>query len=141
MFKLYQFWSFSVIFNFSFMVLSVLSVCMTVLVLNIHHMGPLPDIPPWVYTVFFTLRKKHHKQQKNKMEDSCITVQPAHECVADTCSDERLDRSGFEKKAEKIEVQEKWKDIASIINKGFFYIFLFVFFLLMIICSSLWVQS
>ena len=122
------------------MVLSVLSVCMTVLVLNIHHMGPLPDIPPWVYTLFFMFKQKHGVQKKNQVEEGSITLQPADDSVADTCSDERLDRSGFEKKAEKIEVQEKWKDIASIINKGFFYIFLFVFFLLMIICSSLWVQ-
>ena len=139
------------------MVLSVISVCMMVLVLNIHHMGPLPDIPPWVYTVFFTLRQKHHKQQKNKVEDGCILVQPADDCKADILSDRVLDgqmslladilaelrwlRSGLEKKTEEVEVQEKWKDVARIINKLFFYIFLLAFILLVIICSILWAQS
>ena len=138
------------------MVLSVISVCMTVLVLNIHHMGPLPDIPPWVYTVFFTLRQKHNKQQKNKVEDGCIIVQPA-DCKADIHSDKVLDgqmslladilaelrwhRNGLEKKTEEVEVQEKWKDVAHIINKLFFYIFLLAFILLVIICSILWAQS
>ena len=138
------------------MVLSVISVCMTVLVLNIHHMGPLPDIPPWVYALFFTLRQKHHKQQKNKVEDSCIIVQPA-DCKADKLSDKVLDgqislladifaelrwhRSGLEKKTEEEEVQEKWKDVARIINKLFFYIFLLAFILLVIICSIIWAQS
>ena len=139
------------------MVLSVLSVCMTVLVLNIHHMGPLPDIPPWVYTVFFMLRQKHGVQKKNQLEGSSITVQPADDCVAGTDSDKKLDgqismladilaelkwqRSGFEKKAEEIKVQDKWKDVARIINQGFFYVFIFVFILLIITCSILWAQT
>ena len=138
------------------MVLSVISVCMTVLVLNIHHMGPLPDIPPWVYALF-TLRQKHHKQQKNKVEDGCILVQPAHDCKADILSDKVLDgqmslladilaefrwhRSGLEKKAEEVEVQERWKDVASILNKGLYYLFLLTFFLLIIICSILWAKT
>ena len=139
------------------MALSVISVCITVLVLNIHHMEPLPDIPPWVYTLLFTLRKKHHKQQKNKVEDGCIIVQPADDCKADKLSDKVLDgqmslfadilaelrwhRSGLEKKTEEVEVQEKWKDVASILNKGLFYLFLLNFILLIIICSILWAQT
>ena len=139
------------------MALSVISVCITVLVLNIHHMGPLPDIPPWVYALFFTLRQKHHKQQKNKVEDGCILVQPVDDCKADIHSDKvldgqmslladilaelRLHRSGLEKKTEEVEVQEKWKDVASILNKGLFYLFLLNFILLIIICSILWAQT
>ena len=139
------------------MVLNVISVCMTVLVLNIHHMGPLPDIPPWVYTLFFTLRQKHHKQQKNKVEDGCIIAQPQDNCMADTHSEKGLDsqmslladilaelrwhRCGLRKKAGEIEVQEKWKDVANMINKGLFCMFLFVFIVLTSTCTTLWAKT
>ena len=120
-------------------------------------MGPLPDIPPWVYTLFFMLRQKHGVQKKNQAEDGSNTVQPADDCVPGTDSDKVLDgqmsmladilaelkwqRSGFEKKAEEIQVQDKWKEVAGIINRGFGYVFISVFILLIITCSVLWAQT
>ena len=91
------------------------------------------------------------------MEDGRLIAHPEDNCTADTHSDKRLDsqmsllvdilaelrwrRSSLRKKAEEIAVQEKWKDVANMINKGLFCMFLFVFIVLTSTCTTLWAKT
>ena len=133
------------------MVLSVLSVCVTVLVLNIHLLGPLPDLPSWVHRMACCVNKRRHKANRNKVQDSKQMVEndkktksmkyekPKHGGKTDS-----IDHCIFgeickitddlgEKVKEK-EVEEKWKDLAKALNKFFALSFLFCFLSLVLIC-------
>ena len=153
--------SFPVRFNFTNMMVNVMSVCMAIAGVNLHLLEPLPDIPPWVYRIFFTLKQEHNLKYGNKVQD-CSTArgQEAGDGENEVVAIEALGNEGNdasvlsdilfeirkitatnEKKAKETEVQEKWKDIVRSMNKIVFYAFALIWSLICVISTVVWSRS
>ena len=128
-----------VIFNTVFMVLNVVSVCVAVGVLNLHHKQS--DVPSWVKRVLhLKCRDRHVSDNKVEMlqrtannERSTDTMSPSGQL--------QLTEHEITKQCNHGEtVNKTWKDVANAINSILFMIYILAALVMSCICLSLWVK-
>ena len=127
----------AVFFNFGFMVMSVVSVCTTVLVLAMHFADPIPDVPLWLEKL---LLKKTTKVGNKMMEEDAKNYKLEVMSVASLDGNQNPNPSCTEKSEDNQQnlVKENWKRLARIVNKVFFLIFVTTYVVIIVSCAVIW---
>ena len=100
------------------MVMNVLSVCVIVLILALHHADPSTEVPAWLYNLLF-------KQSK----------------VGLTERDQIQEIPEIEISQNEMANARKWQNVARLVNKALFWVFLSGFILMLVVCITLWFQE
>ena len=118
------------------MVVNILSVCVTVLVLYLHHKDPYTQPPAWLQNLL--LRKQVKVGSKTIMvKEQNLSVMESSGNKAESTSTNW--KASMEKKCDcQNKTSDKWKEIASVINKMSFFLILFAAMIMAIICAIIW---
>ena len=117
------------------MVVNILSVCVTVLVLYLHHKDPYTQPPAWLENLL--LRKPVKVGSKSIMvkEQSLSVMESTKNKVESNTINWKASCDCQDKNS------DKWKEIASVINKISFFLILFVSIIVAIICAIIWANG
>ena len=120
------------------MVLNILSVCVTVLVLSLHFKDHIAAPPAWLDKVLL-------RSGKRVSPENILEVKEAMQSEIDLSMEKKeCPGSAPVKGSAGCEVnknREKWKEAAKAINDISFYIFLFGFITMNVVCAILWMQG
>ena len=141
--------SIAVIFNFFYMVLNMLSVCVTVFILSMHFTEPTPEVPAWLAKL--TLRPKMEVEpcdglqvQKETTRDENQTCQTNARCSQrEETKDNRISVphevvAGPKANGNADEAIEKWRKVGKVLNRFFYYLFLSTFTLTTVVFTIIW---
>ena len=147
--------SISVVFIFILMCLNVLSVCSTAFILSLHLINPAPLVPSWLRRL-----TTDHKSQvadgsikELPMEGSShkpgrkIENHPKQEMpqLVKMCEEVLTEVKKITRKQNEImkenALQEEWKNIAKVLNKGLFVTLLVILGLLITTVGALWFRA
>ena len=119
------------------MVMSVVSVCTTVLVLAMHFADHIPDVPLWLEKL---LLKNNTKVGNKIMEEDARNTKLEVMSVS-SLDENRIPNPGLIDKSEDNQenvIKEKWKRLARIVNKVFFVIFVAAYVIMIVTCAVIW---
>ena len=116
----------------------MLSVCVTALVLHLHHKDPYPQPPAWLENLLL-------KKTTNRVSSTTILDKEQNISVIDSASNKvepTRTNNANQKVEEKSDCQsrtsEKWREVARVINMISFLVFLSASTLTYVICVALW---
>ena len=112
----------------------MLSVCVTVLVLRLHHKDPYPQPPAWLQHLLLrktvgnvtTLIKEKNMSMKDLSGDQVESTVPKANAAWDDDGDNKNRNS------------EKWKEVASVVNTISFFMLLSASLFMYSICAVSW---
>ena len=119
------------------MVMSVVSVCTTVLGLAMHFADHIPDVPLWLEKL---LLKKNTKVGNKMMDEDARNNKLEVMSVASLDGNQNPNPSFIEKSEDNQQNldKEKWKKLARIVNKVFFVIFVAAYVVMIVCCTVIW---
>ena len=119
------------------MVMSVVSVCTTVLVLAMHFADPIPDVPLWLEKL---LLKENTKVGNKMMDEDARNDKLEVMSVASLDGNQNPNPSFIDKSEDNQQNldKEKWKKLARIVNKVFFVIFVAAYVVMIVCCAVIW---
>ena len=121
------------------MLMNMLSVCVTVLVLHLHHKDPYPQPPAWLENLL--LRKPIKVGSETvfvKEQNTSERESPHNEAVSPCINYAKWKGTMGEKGNCKVQNSEKWKDIAGVINRISFLVFISASTIIFIVFATLW---
>ena len=124
------------------MVMNVLSVCVTVLILALHHADPSTEVPAWLYNLLFRrskvgLTERDQIQEITGIEKRCNETESYVHCLK--CEGSKSTELG--QNHVQMDNARKWQNVARILNKIFFWVFLVAFVIMLIVCIALWLHE
>ena len=119
------------------MVMSVVSVCTTVLVLAMHFADPIPDVPLWLEKLLLKkttkvgIKMMDEDARNDKLESKSVVsldgIQNPNPTLIEKCDDNQQHL-----------IKENWKRLARIVNKVFFLIFVTTYVVIIVSCAVIW---
>ena len=146
----------SVIFNSAFMLLNALSVCVTVLVLNLHHRQSVNDVPKWLERFLGSrwMKGSQVHASKLKMTDDVTPDDEAesrseitknadatYSVLSSILDEMKKVRDDAKDRANEEVIRLKWKVIAEAVNSVLCAVYIFSGLVTSILCVVLWYQG